>query len=80
MLVLTLMLQSIYYDCSSALITGRSMGCKHLYTRAVPGVAPCEFHLSTNLFLHSFKGLDYHETLSVVYTNILEPSIPWISG
>ena len=27
-----------------------------------------------------FKGLDYHETLSLVYVIVLEPSISWLSG
>ena len=26
-----------------------------------------------------FKGLEYHETLSLVYVIFLEPSFPWLS-
>ena len=27
-----------------------------------------------------FEGLDYHETLSLVYIIFLKPPIPWLSG
>ena len=57
--------------CSSDLIRDVALGTSVLHH----GCPQCG-----SLGAPPFKGLDYHETLSVVYTNILEPSISWISG